>query len=120
MGYVSYDSLIAEPVRCDMTVFPSLYEAQSIAMLDALACSKPVVAFALPFAQEIIRDGETGLLADAMDSRSPANCISALLQEKQLRRELSRNAQEYVRLHHTWSTITDRDVTIYHQATKNG
>jgi glycosyltransferase involved in cell wall biosynthesis len=115
-GYVSYTRLYSELAQSDVAVFPSLYEAQSIAMLEAMACSTPVVAFDLPFSREIIRHGETGLLARPRDAASLALCISQLFASENLRRKIGRNAKEYVAQHHSWAKIAKKYVCAYHEA----
>ena len=118
-GFVPYETLISELKESDVAVYPSLYEAQSIAMLEAMACSRPVVAFALPFAKEVITDGETGVLARSQDSRDLAVRISYLLDSDHLRREIGRSAKQYVAVHHNWGKIADQYARAYRDAMKN-
>jgi glycosyltransferase involved in cell wall biosynthesis len=112
-GYVPYQTLISELLRSTVAVFPSIYEAQSIAVLEAMACAKPVVAFDLPFSREIINHGETGLLARPMNERDLVECISRLLDSEVLRKTIGRNAQDYVRSYHDWKRIADAYVNVY-------
>jgi len=114
MGYVQYSRLVDELVKSDLAVFPSLWEAQSIAMLEAMACAKPVVSFDFPFSQEIIRHGATGLLARPMDSSDLATCISTLLENAGLREKIGENAQAYVSHHHSWRTVAEKYLSVYH------
>ena len=115
-GYATYSRLTAELAQSDIAVFPSLYEAQSIAVLEAMACSKPVVAFDLPFSREIISHGKTGLLAQPMDPQDLARSISKLLSSEDLRVKIGDNAREYVRRHHDWNVIADQYISTYHEA----
>lgn len=48
----------------DVFVLPSAYEANALAILEALACGVPVIASRVGFAPEIIRDWDTGFLVD--------------------------------------------------------
>jgi glycosyltransferase involved in cell wall biosynthesis len=117
-GYLPNPQLITELVQSDLAVFPSLYEAQSIAMLEAMASRIPVVAFDLPFSREIMNHGETGLLARPRDARDLASCVSMLLDSSHLRQEIGRNSQRYVMSHHDWSRIAEQFISAYHDAEK--
>ena len=57
-------------------VLPSSYEGASLALLEAMACSKPVIALDYPFTREIIKNYNSGLLAlpdDEMDLAQKSN-----------------------------------------------
>lgn len=118
-GRVPHADLIAQMKQSDIVVFPSLYEAQSIAMLEAMACSKPVVAFALPFSREIIQDGKTGLLARPLESGDLARRISELLDNDDLRLAIGRNAREYVTSNNNWGMIAQQYVSLYQSMLRN-
>lgn len=113
MGYVEFNQLMRELVESDIAVFPSLYEAQSMAMLEAMALGKPVVAFDLPFARDVITDGLTGLLAEPLDSQDLAENISKLLRNERLRKTLGSNARSYVIGKHDWNKIAEKHIEIY-------
>jgi len=115
MGYVQYSRLVDELIKSDLAVFPSLWEAQSIAMLEAMACAKPIVSFNFPFSQEIIRHGATGLLARPMDSSDLATCISTLLENADLRQKMGESAQRYVSHYHNWTTVAEKYLFLYRE-----
>jgi glycosyltransferase involved in cell wall biosynthesis len=46
----------------DVLVFPSLWEGLPNALLEAMACARPVVAAAVGACPEVVEDGATGLL----------------------------------------------------------
>jgi glycosyltransferase involved in cell wall biosynthesis len=112
-GHISHRSLIAEIKKSDIVVFPSLYEAQPMFALEAMACKKPLVAFDLPFAREIIANGHNGLLAKAHDAEDLANKIRTVLCDGKLRVKLGQNAYEYVKREHNWSTQVEKYLNIY-------
>ena len=59
----------------DVMAFPSLHEGFGLALVEALACSLPVVASRIAPISEIVRDGQTGIL---IDPRSPGDLASGV------------------------------------------
>jgi glycosyltransferase involved in cell wall biosynthesis len=63
------------------------------AVLEAMACGKPVVATRVGGVREAVRDGETGYTVEVGDSVGLAEAALRLLRDEGLRRELGRNAR---------------------------
>ncbi len=76
----------------DVMVIASLSEGQSLALLEAMAMEKAVVATNVGGISEILRDGETGLLVPPQDPRTMAAKIIYLLQHGQERARLGSKA----------------------------
>jgi len=112
-GHVPYARLLNRVKRADVVVIPSLYEAQPVSALEAMACKKPVVAFDLGFMREIIRDGYNGLLARPHDERDLSEKMEILANDRKLRTRLGRNSYDYVKVNHNWDTIVDRYIEQY-------
>ena len=72
----------------DVFVFPSLTEGMPNALLEAMAAGLPIVATDVPGNRDLIRHGETGLLARAGDREQIAGHVSKLLIDKRLRDRL--------------------------------
>jgi glycosyltransferase involved in cell wall biosynthesis len=62
----------------DLFVQPSLYESQGLAILEAMAAGRPVVATDVGGVRDAVRDGETGLLVPAADPGAMAGAILRL------------------------------------------
>ncbi len=67
--------------QCDLFVLPSLYEGLPLAVLEAMAAGKPVVATSVGGTEEAVVPGETGLLVSPADPQSLAQAIQALLMD---------------------------------------
>lgn len=80
----------------DVFAFPSLHEGFGIAMLEAMAMSKPCVASALPPIMEIVDDGRSGLLVPPRDSRALARALIALLDDPERARAMGQHARQAV------------------------
>ncbi len=100
----------------DLVALPSLADNQPLAMLEAMACGVPVVAFAAGGIPETVRDGETGRLAAAGDAQALAAAIAALLQDTEQRDRLGAAAREHVEREHTLAAQAQRYAEIYSAA----
>lgn len=66
-------------------VLPSLFEFLSVAILEAISQSIPVIATNIGGTPEIIEDGKTGLLVPSRDSLALAQAIEKLINNQELR-----------------------------------
>ncbi len=69
----------------DVFVLPSRHEAMPLVLLEAMDAGLPVVATRVIGSEEIVVDGETGLLVPPRDARSLAEAIGRLLADPALR-----------------------------------
>jgi len=60
-------------------VLPSLWEGFPNAVLEAMACARPVVATRLPGMEELVQDGRTGLLVPPGDADALAAALIRIL-----------------------------------------
>ena len=74
----------------------SIYEGVNMASLLAMAYGKPVIGFDTHVGNEILRSGKNGLLVPCKDVAKLAEAISMLADNKELRDDFGRNAQEVV------------------------
>ncbi|NWG11507.1 glycosyltransferase family 4 protein [Candidatus Bathyarchaeota archaeon] len=114
-GHIPHRNLIAEVKTADIVVLPSLYEAQPIFALEAMACKKPLVVFNVPYAREIISDRKTGLLAKVHDVNDLSNKIQTLISDKNLRERMGEDAYNYVRRKHDWNVLVKSYLRVYRE-----
>jgi glycosyltransferase involved in cell wall biosynthesis len=81
----------------DVVVHPSLTEAFSQVLVEAMAARRPVVATNVASAAEIIDDGVTGMLVPARDPRAIATAVQQLYDDSALRTRLGQAARRSVR-----------------------
>ncbi len=112
-GRIPNKQLIVELKKADVVVAPSFHEAQSMFVLEAMACRKPVVAFDIPSMKEIITDGENGLLAKSFDVANLSEKLRIALSDTKLRRRLGEKAYNHIREEHNWDKQVQKYLEIY-------
>lgn len=66
----------------DVVVLPSRFETFGLVLAEAMAMEKPVVAYAVGGTPELVRDGETGFLAELFNIRDLYSKIMLLKKNK--------------------------------------
>ena len=92
--------------ECDLYVQPSIVEPYGIAVLEAMACGKPVVGTRVGGMLDTVKEGETGFLVESADSGGLAEQI-IMLSDPGLRGEFGRAARERMEGKFDWRCIAD-------------
>jgi glycosyltransferase involved in cell wall biosynthesis len=100
VSFLGFRSDVADVLRAaDIVVLPSLDEGLPLAVLEAMACAKPVIATPVGGVPEAVVDELTGILVPPSDSESLAAAMLRLLQDRDLAGRMGnagmRRAQEY-------------------------
>ncbi|PIE34631.1 group 1 glycosyl transferase [candidate division KSB3 bacterium] len=77
----------------DIFLFPSLHEGSSHTLLEAMASSKPIVAFDVSSMPEIIVSGETGILVELGNVQAFSEAILSLSGDRELRERFGRSGR---------------------------
>ena len=70
--------------RCDALLFPSRFEGLPLAVLEAMACAKPVIAADASSLAEVIEDGVSGILCPTDDVDAFVAACRKLAKEPQI------------------------------------
>jgi glycosyltransferase involved in cell wall biosynthesis len=92
LGWV--DDLVPLYAALDVVVVTSRNEGTPVALIEAMAAGRPVVATRVGGVPDVIDDGRTGLLAPAADVPAVAAAISSILQTPNFARNLVRWGRE--------------------------
>ena len=100
----------------DCLVLPSINKAEAfgLVLLEAMACSTPVVASNLPGVRSVLKNGREGLLVRPGDVNDLANKIKAILSDKKLAERMGLAGRELVETKYTWAKVAKRLDSIYH------
>jgi glycosyltransferase involved in cell wall biosynthesis len=92
------ESEVLELLRgCETFVLPSRFETFGIAILEAMACGRPVVVSNTGGMPEIVRNGRNGFIVEPEDASALANVLISLSDDPVLRRRIGEAAFEDVR-----------------------
>jgi len=97
----------------DIFVLPSLSEALSNSLMEAMSCGCCPVASEVGGNPELVEEGRSGLLFPAGDSRALAACLTRVLDDAPLRRRLASNAAVRMRDHFTRADSARAMASIY-------
>jgi glycosyltransferase involved in cell wall biosynthesis len=103
----------------DIFFQPSLWEAMSIAVLEAMAAGVPVVASRVGENPHIIEHGKDGLLIEPRDVEGMASALTTLVDDASLRRELGAAARDKVSRQYTVSHMTRAYEQIYREEARS-
>ncbi|MEO5861393.1 MAG: glycosyltransferase [Burkholderiales bacterium] len=97
---VSFAGFLANPFAAmadfDIFVLTSSTEGFPRVILEAMMLGKPVVASRIVGAEELVRDGTTGLLYEFGNIKSLAEKLQCLVENVELRQRMGHNGQEVV------------------------
>lgn len=100
----------------DVYVQPSLMEGCSISLIEAMACSKAIVATNIGGNPDIISHKESGLLVEPMSCLKLQEAISYLLEHPKKREELGLKAREKVEFELNWESLAEKMTEIYNKS----
>ena len=98
---------------CDVVVMPSRWEGLPMALLEAMALEKPVIATKVGGIPNVIHDGKNGLLVDVDNMGMFEEKLNLILHDKVLREQLAANAKLTVLNHYSAKAASSRYEELY-------
>jgi glycosyltransferase involved in cell wall biosynthesis len=102
--------------RAAIAVLPTSYgEGVPLALLEAAACGRPIVAADTPGCREIVRHGETGLLVRQHDVAALADAIAALTADPARRQAMGEAGRSLVEHDFAAPLIAGQTLALYRE-----
>ena len=118
-GLVSDEELREAYLRADVFTQPCTAELQSLASLEAMSASTPVVladALALP---HLVSEGDNGYLFEPNNPRDMADKLNLVLGASQQRQQAMGQASHRFASKHAYKEVIDTVEKMYHGATSD-
>ncbi len=96
-------------------VMPSMYEGMPVAILEAMASGKPIIASNVPGPQDLITHGQNGYLFEKGNIVQLKEFLELLIGNSDLREELGKQARETIEEKYTFEKITDMYLKLYEE-----
>jgi L-malate glycosyltransferase len=97
----------------DIYVCPSLSEATSLALMEAMAAALPIVATRVGGNKELIKDGECGILVEPGKGDEIANAIQFMLKNKEKAKEMGMNAKRRLETYYSHEKMSECYFRLY-------
>lgn len=110
--YLDMPALLAS---VDIFAMPSLSEGLGVAVLEAMAAGRPVVASAVGGLKESVIDGVTGFLVPPVNSQALAEGIAKLISNPTLATEFGLAGRARVRLNYSLEDMARANEALYHE-----
>jgi glycosyltransferase involved in cell wall biosynthesis len=108
VGWVKQDDLPEYYAAADIFVGPSLYEAQGLVFIEALAAGLPVIGTTQGGMKDFVVNGENGLLIAPKSSQELYEALSKLHDDRSLLKAMAAQAAPSVRRAYSWDTVTEK------------
>jgi len=97
----------------DLFAHPALTEGLGVAALKAAAAGVPVVGFDAGGLKEAVERGKTGLLVPTEDAESLQEVIATLIDDEQMRAQMSIAGRERMQNEFSIATMVDKHIVLY-------
>lgn len=110
-GWVNYKDLVYYYNLGDIFILPSVRDEegnlddQSVSVVEAMACAKPVVTTDFPGYKLVVRDSINGFLVPEKDSSRIAFSITKILSSGLILRRMGKRSRELVTKNYSWSRV---------------
>lgn len=115
VGYIPNDGIYEFIQDHHVMVMPSVMKSESfgVAVLEASACARPVIASRVGGVPEVLLDGVNGILVSPSDADELAEAIIRLAGDADLRDRMGQAGYQFVRENYEWSFCVDQMEALY-------
>lgn len=115
VGFIENTKIYDFVRKHHVMVMPSVMQSESfgVAVLEAGACGRAVIASRVGGVPEVLVDGRTGILVEPGDVSQLAETIIKLVKDPELCAEMGRNGYQFVKQNYDWEDSIDSMVELY-------
>jgi len=117
-GEVPHTKVVDMLNRLDIYVALSRQESFGVAIIEAMACEKPVVVSDAYGLVEVTVAGKTGFVIQKENAKAAADAILKLVADEDLRVEMGKAGREHVLENYTWGKSLDLMIDAYEKTTQ--
>jgi glycosyltransferase involved in cell wall biosynthesis len=115
IGMVANKEIPSYLAAARIVVVPSIVEASSISVLEAMAMRKPVVASDIPGIREITKEGKNCVLVPPKETENIAEAILNLIKTDKKADELASKGYEEIKQNYTWEKKAKEIEQVYYK-----
>lgn len=114
--YIDDSKLVDFYNYSDCLVLPSINkgEAFGLVLLEAMACSRPVITSNLPGVRSVFKSGKQGLLVKPNNIKDLAEKIKIILNDRKAAEAMGQAGRQLVEKKYTWFKVSRRLESVYH------
>ena len=101
-GRIPFKDISTYYNKIDVLVNISEYESFGVSVVEAMACSKPVIVTNVGGLKEVVKDDSVGLKVNVADVEDTVNAIERLINDKSLYNQIAINARKHVIENYNW------------------
>ncbi len=116
LGYVGSDRFKSIAYSAaDLFIFPTRADNFPLVLQESIACGTPMVSFKIGGVPDLVRPGITGYLATAEDTEDFSQGIVQLLEDQNLREQMSQNCRAIALKEYPLELQAQRYIELYNQ-----
>ncbi|MEX2720418.1 MAG: glycosyltransferase family 4 protein [Candidatus Wukongarchaeota archaeon] len=113
LGSLPHEKIPNYMAAADIVAVPSIVEATSVLVMEAMAMEKPVIATNINGIREITEHLTTSYLVEPRNPKALAEGIIILLEDKLLSKKIAKKAKEKARKEFSWENIAKKTLNLY-------
>lgn len=115
LGRLNQSQLLEAHARASLVVLASIQETAPMALAQAMAAGKPVVATRVGGIPWMVEDGVTGYVVDLGDTHGMAGRLAELLRDRAKRERMGLAAREMARRRFAADRVADQTIQVYRE-----
>ncbi|EMR73002.1 glycosyltransferase [Thermoplasmatales archaeon SCGC AB-539-N05] len=113
VGQAEKDHLVKLYQNATLFVLPSYHEGLPTVLLEAMSCGLPVIATDVRGNRDLVSNGKNGIIIPSRAPKKMADAITMLLEDKNLRKKLGKNARKTIEQKYTWNKVSSKLLRCY-------